>query len=74
VSQAALAPHLSHRNALYLLESPLRDADYVVVSTTLDPWPLDGPDAVAQAVDHYLAAGFQEIFRSTDCTILRRSL
>jgi hypothetical protein len=45
VSQSALAPHLSHRNDLYLLESPFRDADYVVVSTTLDPWPLAGPDA-----------------------------
>jgi uncharacterized membrane protein len=73
VSQSALAPHLSHRNDLYLLESPFRDADYVVVSTTLDPWPLAGPDAVAKAVDHYLAIGFQEIFRSADCTILRRS-
>lgn len=73
VSQSAFAPHLSHRSDLYLLESPFRDADYVVVSTTLDPWPLAGSDAVAQAVDHYLAIGFQEIFRSADCTILRRS-
>jgi uncharacterized membrane protein len=39
VAQAAVAPHLSQRNLIYMLDANAPDADFVVAAAALSPWP-----------------------------------
>jgi len=74
VAQAALAPHLAHRDRLYILEDgvPHIDVDFLVTSGALPPWPIGDTDTVARIVGQYVDAGFEEVFRSPTCLLLKR--
>ncbi len=39
VAQAAIVPHLSTRLRIHMLDAAAPEADYVVMSDSLSPWP-----------------------------------
>ena len=72
VAQAAIAPHLSQRELIYMLDGTAPDADYVVAADPLNPWPLASPDAIRELVDARRAAGYQTVFERDGWVVLRR--
>jgi hypothetical protein len=40
VAQAVVVPHLTLRDRIYVLDERAPDADYVIASESLSPWPL----------------------------------
>jgi len=71
VAQAALLPHLSQRPRIYVLDVTSPDAEYVIASQSLDPWPLSGPGQVADLVQQRLAQRYVTIFDEAGWIVLR---
>lgn len=72
VAQAAVAPHLSERDRIYVLQPGAPDADYVIASGDLAPWPSDTPDDIRQLLNERRARGYVTIFDDDGWTVLRR--
>jgi uncharacterized membrane protein len=72
VAQAAIVPHLSLRDRIYVLDEGAPDADYVVASEPLDPWPVAGSDELRALLDARQAHGYTVAIRQDGWTILRR--
>ena len=73
VAQAALLPHLSHRQELYLLREGARDADLLVAAYGLSPWPEANHDALAAIIDARKRAGYRPIFERDGWVLLERT-
>lgn len=72
VAQAAIVPHLSLRDRIYVLDERAPDADYVVASESLDPWPAAGLDELRALLAAREADGYTVVIRQGGWTILRR--
>jgi uncharacterized membrane protein len=72
VAQAAIVPHLSLRDRIYVLDERAPDADYVVASESLDPWPVAGLDELRALLAAREADGYTVVIRQGGWTILRR--
>jgi uncharacterized membrane protein len=72
VAQAALAPHLSQRQRLYVLEPGAPEADYVLASSTLAPWPAASVADLRSLLDERQARGYAVIFDHNGWVVLRR--
>src|SRR6185312_10622421 len=67
---SALAPHLSHRRALYLFPNVL-DAQEVLLDLTADPFPLDRPAQRTRLLS-LLRGGFGVVDAQDGFVLLRR--
>ena len=72
MAQAAIVPHLSLRDRIYVLDKRAPDADYVVASESLAPWPAAGFDELRALLDARQARGYTVVIRQDGWTILRR--
>jgi uncharacterized membrane protein len=73
VAQAAIVPHLSMRDRIYVLDASAPEADYVVVSEHLSPWPLNGVAELTMLLADHRTRGYTVIFERGGWTILRRA-
>jgi uncharacterized membrane protein len=72
VAQAALAPHLSQREKIYILKPGAPDADCVVAALDLDPWPMTREEMIA-LVSERRQRGYAAVFDHDGWVVLRRS-
>jgi uncharacterized membrane protein len=72
VAQAAIVPHLAHRDRIYVLEDAAPDADFVIASARVSPWPASNREAVEAWVAQRRRAGFREIFAKDGWVVLKR--
>jgi uncharacterized membrane protein len=72
VAQAAIVPHLAHRDRIYLLEDGAPDADFVIASAQLSPWPASDTEAIDNWLEQLRQAGYREVFAKDGWIVLRR--
>jgi uncharacterized membrane protein len=72
VAPAAIAAHLSQRDGIHILEPGGADADFVIVSAEVDPWPAASHEALQMLLDERRARGYQTVYDADGWTILRR--
>ena len=72
VAQAAVAPHLSQRDRIYVLQPGAPDADYVIACRDLAPWPSDAPEDFARLLDARRTRGYVTVFDEDGWLVLRR--
>jgi uncharacterized membrane protein len=73
VAQAAVAPHLSRRNLIYMLDARAPDADYVVAAADLSPWPAARFADLASLVADRRRRGYTPVFEKDGWIVLRRA-
>ena len=71
VAQAAVVPHLSRRDRIYVLEARAPDADYVLASDSLSPWPAADVGELRLLLEDRRARGYVVMVERTGWTILR---
>lgn len=72
VAQAAVVPHLSTRPQIYMLDAAAPDADYVVMSDRLSPWPAASVEELRALMHTRRAQGYAVVFEDRGWTLLRR--
>ena len=58
VAQAAVVPHLSGRDEMYVLDAAAPEADYVVMSDDLSPWPAASVEELRMLVENRRTRGY----------------
>jgi len=72
VAQAAIAPHLSERNRIYMLDRTAPDADYVIADGDASPWPLETAADVASLIRDRRNRGYRVVAEQQGWTLLAR--
>ena len=72
VAQTCVAPHVSHRAALYRLDADAPDADYVIAVDGRSPWPLSSFDEIRELLDERRRRGYSVMFERDGWVVLRR--
>jgi uncharacterized membrane protein len=72
VAQAAVVPHVSLRDRIYVLDSRAPDADYVIASEVLNPWPAVDFAELNSLLEARRARGYAVLIQRAGWTILRR--
>src|SRR6185503_18005167 len=62
VAQAAIVPHLSGRDEMYVLDAAAPEADYVVMSDDLSPWPAANVGELRMLLEDRRTRGYTVIF------------
>jgi uncharacterized membrane protein len=70
VAQATLAPHLSHRAEIPILQPGSPDADYVIAAPDLDPWPVTRDELVGLLLERR-QRGYVPMFDENGWIVLR---
>ena len=73
VAQAAVVPHLSQRDRVYLLEARAPDADFLVHSSGLSPWPFSTHAELSAHFAERRRRGYALVLSANGWTVLRRS-
>lgn len=73
VAQTAAIPHISQRDSIYVLDEAAPDADFVVASANVDPWPNTSYDGIRLLLDDRLRRGYGAIFEKDGWTVLVRN-
>lgn len=73
VAQAAIAPHLSERVHIFVLDEQAPDADYVITAASLSPWPISTFEELRKIVDERFGPGYDVIFDRSGWRVLRRA-
>ena len=71
VAQTALLPHLSQRRTIYMLEPGVPDADYLVATTHLDPWPVETMEGMSRLIEERRQRGYKTIFEEDGWLLMR---
>ena len=72
VAQGAIVPHLSRRFDIHMLNAAAPDADYVVMSESLNPWPAATMEELRASMANRQARGYEVVFERRGWTVLRR--
>ena len=72
VAQSSLLPWLSQRRDIYLLDQHAPDAQYVIASTHLDPWPNASIGDVDSLIEERRRQGYVTDFEQDGWTVLRK--
>jgi uncharacterized membrane protein len=72
IAPAAIAAHLSQRDGIHILEPGGADADFVIVSSEVDPWPVASHQALQMLLDDRRAHGYEKVYDAEGWTILQR--
>jgi uncharacterized membrane protein len=72
VAQAALLPHLSQRHELHVFTPDSPDAEFIVASATVSPWPSDTYDELGAAVNDRRRRGYAVVFEEDGWIVLKR--
>jgi uncharacterized membrane protein len=71
VAQASLLPHLSQRSRIYVLNTAAPDAEYVIASLNLAPWPLSHRDEIAGLIEQRRAQNYVTVFDEAGWVVLK---
>jgi uncharacterized membrane protein len=72
VAQGAIVPHLTHRDAIYVLDANAPDADFVVAAKGLHPWPLSTIGEVEALLEARKRRGYAVMLEQDGWIVLRR--
>jgi len=72
VAQAAIVPHLSARARIYVLDDHAPDADYVIASDSLSPWPSTRFSELRALLEQRQARRYSVAFEQDGWIVLRR--
>jgi uncharacterized membrane protein len=72
VAQTALLPHLSARRTVFMLEAGAPEADYVVASTHVSPWPAATLEEIAALTEERQRRGYTVVYDEDGWLVLRR--
>lgn len=72
VAQAAVVAHISHRERVYVFDAKAPDADFVVASTGLSPWPHTSYADLARLLHDRRGRGYTVLLDENGWTVLRR--
>ena len=72
VAQAAVVPHLSSREHIYVLDDRAPDADYVLACASLSPWPAAAFEELRQLLEDRKTGDYEVVVERQGWTILRR--
>jgi uncharacterized membrane protein len=72
VAQSALLPHLSRRRDLHLLDASAPDADWVIASEHVDPWPLRDFAEVRSLLQQRIERGYRIAVEANGWICLQR--
>jgi uncharacterized membrane protein len=73
VAQTCIAPHLSHRDALFRLDAQAPDADYVVAVNERSPWPLSSFDDIRLLLAERQRRGYAVLLDRNGWIVLSRT-
>lgn len=71
VAQAAIAPHISQRDAIYMLDPVAPDAEFVIAAEALSPWPNESYDDIEALLEQRKRDGYQIVFDRNGWIVLR---
>ena len=73
VAQSAIAPHLTHRQQIFVLqpEAPI-DADFVVANRELNLFPMSDRDELERLLEDRRTRGYKTVFDRDGWVVLRR--
>ena len=74
VAQAAILPHLSQRRAIYVLDQHAPDADFVVASALIGPWPFSSWDEIASMLERWKQKGYRPVRDEDGWHLLQREI
>jgi uncharacterized membrane protein len=72
VAQGAVVPHLSDRDRVFVFDAKAPEAEYVIATERLDPWPLGSLDELRTLMDTRRAHGYRAIIEQDGWVVLRR--
>lgn len=72
VAQGAIVPHLSDRERIFVLDGMVTDAEFLVATDRLDPWPLGSHDELRSRIDDHRTRGYRPVFERDGWIVLRR--
>jgi hypothetical protein len=72
VAQAAIVPHLSRRTQIYVLGANAPDADIVIASMDLSPYPNGSAEAIRALILERRTRGYSVVFDELGWVVLRR--
>jgi uncharacterized membrane protein len=72
IAQPAIASRIGHRDGLVVLDGESHDAEFVVASAWLSPWPAQSVDELAQWLQRYRVRGYTAVFDRSGWIVLRR--
>jgi hypothetical protein len=72
VAQAAIVPHLSQRDRVYVLDVAAPRAEFVITSRDASPWPAPDQRTIEEWVRRHRDQGYVEIFARHGWTVLRK--
>ena len=72
VAQAAIAPHLSRREQIHVLGDGAPDAEFIIASAWLSPWPAASYDELRILLEAYQRRGYT-VFRERNGWLLLRA-
>jgi len=72
VAQASIAPHLTQRDRIFVLRAEAPDADFVIASDALDPWPTTGVDEIRKLIEDRERRGYSTAFAADGWIVLKR--
>ena len=73
VAQTCIAPHLSHRNALFPLDTLAPDADYVIAVDERSPWPVSTLGEIRLLLAERQRHGYVVLFDRDGWVVLSRT-
>jgi uncharacterized membrane protein len=72
VAQAAIVPHLSQRDRVYVLDVAAPRAEFVITSRDASPWPAPDQRTIEEWVRRHRDQGYVELFARHGWTVLRK--
>jgi uncharacterized membrane protein len=72
VAQASVAPHLTQRERIFVLRAEAPEADFVIASEDLDPWPTTGVDEIRRLMEDRKRRGYSTALAADGWIVLKR--
>ena len=72
-AQAAIAPHLSGRRTIFMLDGEARETEYVIAADALSPWPAASVQELRSWVEDRQRRGYTTVFERDGWLVLRRN-
>jgi uncharacterized membrane protein len=72
VAQGPIVPHLTHRDAIYVLDADAPEADFVVAAKGLPPWPLSTIGEVEALLEARKRRGYAVMLDENGWVVLQR--
>jgi len=72
-AQAAIVPHLSERETIYMLDGREIDTDYIIAAADLSPWPNESFVQIEAMIERARQRGYVAIVEKNGWTVLKKN-